>query len=476
MVIRNKLYINGKWIGPSCDEIFEVVNPASEEIIGTIPAAGQLDADAAVMAARNAFERWAGTPVEERAEWLEKIHAGLKKRSAEMAELITAELGMPFKLTKMIQVGLPLGTLSSYAHHARCFPFEDRIGHSLIVKEAAGVVAAITPWNYPLHQIIAKVAPALASGCTVVLKPSEVTPLNAFLLADIIDQVGLPAGVFNLVSGEGPVVGERLAIHEDVDLVSFTGSTRAGKRVAELAAAGVKRVALELGGKSPSIVLEDADLAEAVKGTVKSCFLNSGQTCSAWTRLLVPDELYDEAAALAVEFAKKFQAGDPMDENARLGPLVSRRQYDRVREYIRLGCQEGAELLVGGLDTPAGLSCGFYIQPTVFGRVTAKMSIAREEIFGPVLSIMTYRSEDEAIALANATPYGLAAGVWSADTARAMAVARRLRAGQVDINGAPYNTEAPFGGYRQSGYGREMGRFGMEEYLEVKSIQLPANV
>ena len=475
MVTRDKLYINGQWVAPSCGEVFEVVNPATEEIIGAIPAAMEQDADAAIVAARNAFEGWASTPLEERADWLDKIHAALKTRSGEMAELITAELGMPLKLTRMIQVGLPMVTLVSYANHARTFPFEEKIGHSLIVKEAAGVVAAITPWNYPLHQIVAKVAPALAAGCTVVLKPSEVTPLNAFLLADIIDQVGLPAGVFNLVSGAGPIVGERLAIHEDVDLISFTGSTRAGKRVAELAAAGVKRVALELGGKSASVVLGDADLAEAVKGTAKSCFLNSGQTCSAWTRLLVPEDRYDEAAKLAVSAAKKFQLGDPMDENTRLGPLVSKRQHQRVRDYIRRGCQEGAVLLVGGPDSPAGLERGNYVQPTVFGRVTPEMTIAQEEVFGPVLAIMTYRSEDEAVSLANSTPYGLAAGVWSADETRAMAVARRLRAGQVDINGASYNTEAPFGGYRQSGYGREMGRFGLKEYLEVKSIQLPPN-
>lgn len=473
MLTRDKLYINGQWIAPSCGDIFEVVNPATEEIIGTVPAAREQDADAAVVAARNAFDLWAATPVTERADWLDKIHAELKNRLGEMAALITAELGMPLKLTRMIQVGLPMVTLASYAHHARSFPFEENIGHSLIVKEAAGVVAAITPWNYPLHQIIAKVAPALAAGCTVILKPSEVAPLNAFLLADIIHHVGLPAGVFNLVSGAGSVVGERLASHEEVDLISFTGSTAAGKRVAELASASVKRVALELGGKSPSIILDDADLAEAVKGTVKACFLNSGQTCSAWTRLLVPDDCYDQVAQLAVDAAKKFHLGDPMDESARLGPLVSRRQYERVTDYIRRGCQEGAALLLGGADAPAGLERGYYVQPTVFGRVTPEMTIAREEIFGPVLSIMTYRNEAEAVALANATPYGLAAGVWSGDAARAMAVARLLRCGQVDINGAPYNTEAPFGGYRQSGYGREMGRFGLEEFLEIKAIQLP---
>ncbi|ABA88944.1 omega-oxo-fatty acid dehydrogenase [Syntrophotalea carbinolica DSM 2380] len=472
MLKRNELYINGQWIPASGDGVFEVVNPATEETIGTVPAASVADADAAVRAARNAFEQWSTTPVAERANWLEKIHVELKHRAEEMSQVITAELGMPFKLTKMIQVGLPLATLESFVNHARSFSFEERIGHSLIVKEPAGVVAAITPWNYPLHQIIAKVAPALVAGCPVVLKPSEVTPLNAFLLADVIAQVGLPPGVFNLVSGAGPVVGEHLAGHADVDLISFTGSTRAGKRVAELAAEGVKRVALELGGKSPSVILDDADLPEAVKGTVKACFLNSGQTCSAWTRMLVPEELYEEAAELAVNVARKFVSGDPMDQNTRLGPLVSKRQYERVTEYIRGGIQEGAMLLLGGTEAPAGLDRGYYVQPTVFGRVTPKMTIAQEEIFGPVLSIMTYKTDEEAVALANATPYGLAAGVWSADAERAMSVARRLRAGQVDINGAPYNTEAPFGGYRQSGYGREMGKYGLEEFLEIKAIQL----
>lgn len=473
MLKRNELYINGQWIPASGDEVFEVVNPANEETIGTVPAASAADADAAVRAARNAFEQWSMTPVAERASWLEKIHAELKHRADEMSEVITAELGMPFKLTKMIQVGLPLATLESFVNLARSFSFEEHIGHSLVVKEPAGVVAAITPWNYPLHQIIAKVAPALAVGCPVVLKPSEVTPLNAFLLADVIAQVGLPPGVFNLVSGSGPVIGEHLAGHADVDLISFTGSTRAGKRVAELAAEGVKRVALELGGKSPSVILDDAELPEAVKGTVKACFLNSGQTCSAWTRMLVPEERYEEAAELAVHAAGKFVPGDPMNQNTRLGPLVSKRQHERVTEYIRGGIQEGAMLLLGGTEAPAGLERGYYVQPTVFGRVTPEMTIAQEEIFGPVLSIMTYKTEEEAVALANATPYGLAAGVWSADAERAMLVARRLRAGQVDINGAPYNNEAPFGGYRQSGYGREMGRYGLEEFLEIKAIQLP---
>jgi betaine-aldehyde dehydrogenase len=473
MLKRDKLYINGQWVAASGSDVFSVVNPATEEIVGVVPAAGPAEADVAVQAARQAFAAWSATSPAERADWLEKILVELKSREQEMTELIMAELGMPLKLTKIIQVGLSLETLKSFVGHARSYSFEEQIGNSLVVKEAAGVVAAITPWNYPLYQIIAKVAPALAAGCTVVLKPSEVTPLNAFLLADVIDWVGLPAGVFNLVSGSGSLVGERLAGHEEVDLVSFTGSTRAGKRVAELAAAGVKRVALELGGKSPSLILDDADLAKAVKGTVASCYLNSGQTCNAWTRMLVPEERYEEAAQLAVTAAVKFIPGDPWDEKTRLGPLVSKRQHERVKEFIQSGIQEGAELLLGGADAPEGLERGYFVSPTVFGRVTAGMTIAREEVFGPVLSIQTYRGEDEGVALANDTVYGLAAGVWSGDAGRAMAVARRLRAGQVDINGAPYNTEAPFGGYRQSGYGREMGRYGLEEFLEVKAIQLP---
>jgi betaine-aldehyde dehydrogenase len=473
MLKREELYIGGTWMPATGEGRFDVINPATGDVIGTVPAGREEDVDRAVGAARKAFEGWASTPVEERAGWLDKIRGELKRRADEMTGLITDELGMPYKLTGMIQVGLPLATLASYAGHARSFKFEDEIGHSLIVKEPAGVVAAITPWNYPLHQVVAKLAPALVAGCTVVLKPSEVTPLSAFLLADIIDHVGLPPGVFNLVSGDGPVVGERLAQHPDVDLISFTGSTRAGKRVAELAAVTVKRVALELGGKSPSVILDDADLVEAVKGTVKACFLNSGQTCSAWTRMLVPENRYAEAAQIAVETAAKFTPGDPRDEKTRLGPLVSKRQHDRVLDYIRRGIEEGADLLLGGTDAPEGLERGYYVRPTVFGRVTPAMTIAREEIFGPVLSIMMYRTEEEAIALANDTPYGLAAGVWSSDAARAIAVARRLRVGQVDINGAPYNNEAPFGGYRQSGYGREMGTFGLEEFLEIKAIQRP---
>ncbi len=340
-----------------------------------------------------------------------------------------------------------------------------------MVREPVGVVAAITPWNYPLHQIAAKVAPALAAGCTVVVKPSEVAPLNAFILAEIIDAAGLPKGVFNLVTGYGAVVGEALAGHPEVDMISFTGSTRAGKRVSELAARSVKRVALELGGKSASILLEDADLAAAVKGTVSSCFLNSGQTCAAHTRMLVPESKYDEAAKLAVAEVSKYTVGDPFSETSKLGPLVSAAQRERVRGYIRKGIEEGAELLCGGPEAPPGLAKGWYVKPTVFGRVHPDSTLAQEEVFGPVLSIIAYKDEDEAVAIANNTMYGLSGGVWSKDESRAVRVARRIRTGQVDINGGPFNLLAPFGGFKQSGHGREYGRVGLEEFLEYKSLQ-----
>jgi acyl-CoA reductase-like NAD-dependent aldehyde dehydrogenase len=340
-----------------------------------------------------------------------------------------------------------------------------------VVREPIGVVGCITPWNYPLNQIIAKVAPALAAGCTVVLKPSEVAPLNAFLLTEAIDEAGLPAGVFNLVSGVGPVVGEAIAAHPDVDMVSFTGSTRAGKRVAELAAATVKRVALELGGKSANVVLPDADLEKAVSAGVTNCYLNSGQTCTAWTRMLVPRDRLAEAEQVAAARAERYRVGDPLADGTNLGPLVSEIQRDRVRGYIEKGIAEGAKLVTGGAEPPDGLEKGYFVRPTVFSEVTPDMTVAQEEIFGPVLSIIPYDTEDEAVEIANGTIYGLAGGVWSGDPAHAEQVARRLRTGQVDINGAMYNPLAPFGGYKQSGVGRENGRIGFEEFLETKSLQ-----
>jgi betaine-aldehyde dehydrogenase len=354
---------------------------------------------------------------------------------------------------------------------ARAFHWEEKVGNSLVVREPIGVVGCITPWNFPLNQITLKVAPALAAGCTVVLKPSEIAPVNAMILTEIIHEAGLPAGVFNLVNGLGPVVGEVLATHPEVDMVSFTGSTRAGKRVAELAAATVKRVTLELGGKSASVILPDADLAAAVKGTIGACLLNSGQTCSAHTRMLVPAKRYNEVKSLAQAAIAKFTLGASLDENTRLGPLVSAAQRDRVLGFIRQGLEEGAELVAGGPDKP-DFAQGYFVQPTVL-RVQANDTLAREEIFGPVLVILTYEDEEEAIRIANDTIYGLGGGVWSVDLDHAVAVARQIRTGQVDINGAPFNGNAPFGGYKQSGNGRENGKYGLEEFLEFKALQLP---
>jgi len=472
MQVRDKLYINGQWAAPKGSKSIDVINASTEEVMGRIPEGTADDVNAAVAAARAAFDAWAATPAAERAAFLQKIHEGLKARMEEIGKLIAGEVGMPLKLATMIQVGSPTATFGMYAKMLANFAFEEKVGNSLVLREPVGVVAAITPWNYPLHQIAAKVAPALAAGCTVVLKPSEVAPLNAFVLAEIIHAAGLPAGVFNLVTGYGPVVGEALAAHPQVDMVSFTGSTRAGKRVSELASATVKRVALELGGKSAAVVLDDADLAAAVKGTINACFLNSGQTCSAHTRLLVPESKYEEAAKIAVEVAKGFTLGDPLGGAAKLGPLVSETQRDRVRSYIRKGIEGGAELLAGGADAPEGLPKGYYVKPTIFGRVKPDATIAQEEIFGPVLAIITYKDEDEAVKIANNSPYGLGGGVWSKDEEHAKKVARRMRTGQVDINGGPFNLQAPFGGFKQSGNGRELGRFGLEEFLEYKSLQL----
>ena len=372
-----------------------------------------------------------------------------------------------------IQVGLPIANFANYAKIAREFKFEEKVGNSLVVREPVGVVGAITPWNYPLHQITLKVAPALAAGCTVVLKPSEIAPLNAFVLAEVIEIAGLPKGVFNVVTGLGAKAGEALVKHPGVDMISFTGSTRAGKRISELASASIKRVALELGGKSASVILEDADLATAVKSTVNGCYLNSGQTCTALTRMLVPEKHYDEAAKLAAEAAKSFVPGDPLDEKTRLGPLSSLAQPDRVRGYIKKGVEEGAQLIAGGAEPPEGAPAGgYYVRPTIFGKVKNSMTIAQEEIFGPVLAIIPYKDEEDAVRIANDSPYGLAGAVWSKDDAHAQRIARRIRAGQVDVNGGAFNMNAPFGGFKQSGHGREAGVYGLEEFLEYKSLQL----
>ncbi len=476
MANTDKFYINGQWVAPSTKDKIDVHNAGTGAVMGSVPAGGAKDIEAAVSAARAAFDTWSQTPAATRADFLGKISAGLKARAAELSTMIAQEVGMPIKLAGRIQAGLPIATFGNYAKMAAEFKFEEQVGNSLVLRDAVGVVGAITPWNYPLHQIALKVAAALAAGCTVVLKPSEVAPFNAYLLAEVIHEAGLPKGVFNMVTGLGPVVGEALVAHPQVDAISFTGSTRAGKRISEVAAQTVKRVTLELGGKSASVILDDADLATAVKGTIGNCYLNSGQTCTAFTRMLVPEAKYEEAKALAAEAVKGYAPGDPMSETSRLGPLSSAAQLERVRSYIKKGIEEGAELVAGGADAPEGfdgeLRGGYYVKPTVFGKVNPKSTIGQEEIFGPVLSIITYKDEEDAIRIANDTIYGLAGGVWSADTAHAQKVARRLRAGQIDINGGPFNMNAPFGGFKQSGHGREAGVYGLEEFLEYKSLQL----
>jgi betaine-aldehyde dehydrogenase len=473
MLNRDKFFIDGRWVTPAGKEAIDVHNAGTGEVMGRVPAGTAKDIDVAVAAARAALDGWRDTPAEKRAEYLEKISAGLKARADELAKLIAQEVGMPLKMANRIQAGLPIANFANYARLVKEFSFETRVGNSLVVREPVGVVGAITPWNYPLHQIALKVAPALAAGCTVVLKPSEVAPFNAFLLAEAVEASGLPKGVFNVVTGTGAAAGEALVKHAGVDMISFTGSTRAGKRISELAAQSVKRVALELGGKSASVILDDADLAAAVKGTVNGCYLNSGQTCTALTRMLVPDSLYPEASRLAAEAAKTFVVGDPLVETTRLGPLTSQAQLERVRSYIKKGVAEGAELLAGGAEQPEGVPAGgYYVKPTVFGKVRNDMTIAQEEIFGPVLSIIPYKDEEDAVRIANDSPYGLAGAVWSKDEARAQRVARRIRAGQVDVNGGAFNMNAPFGGFKQSGHGREAGVYGLEEFLEYKSLQL----
>lgn len=472
MQAYEKHYIGGDWVAPEKTDTIDVISASTEQVMGRVPAGTAGDVDRAVKAAAEAFPGWAALPVSERADYLQKLADALKDRAGAIAETIAGEVGMPLKMSQAIQAGLPVMNMGLFAKLVREYEFEEEIGNSLVVREPVGVVGCITPWNYPLHQIVAKVAPALAAGCTVVLKPTEVAPLNAFMLAEVVHEVGLPAGVFNLVCGYGPVVGEAIAAHPQVDMVSFTGSTRAGIRVAEVASATVKRVAQELGGKSANILLDDADFEKAVKSGVGACYLNSGQTCTALTRMLVPASRKDEAVELARKVAEAFTVGDPLGGSAKLGPLISDIQRERVRSYIQKGIDEGATLVTGGVEAPEGLDKGYYVRPTIFADVTNDMTIAQEEIFGPVLSIIAYEDEDDAVRIANDSMYGLAGGVWSADKDRAIGVARRIRAGQIDINGGRFNAMAPFGGYKQSGNGRELGKQGLEEFLETKSMQL----
>ncbi|GAA0803043.1 aldehyde dehydrogenase family protein [Spirilliplanes yamanashiensis] len=461
-----QLYIDGAWT-PGRDTI-AVENPATGETVGHCAAGTAADVDAAVAAARAAFDGWAATPFAERRAALDRLHGALAARAGELADTIARELGTPLKVATRVQVGLPLTVLRGYADSAP--QPDEEIGHSLVVREPVGVVGAITPWNYPLHQVVAKLAPAVLAGCTVVLKPSELTPLVAGLLFEAVHAAGFPPGVLNLVTGTGPVVGQAIAAHPGVDMVSFTGSTAVGRGVAHAAADRIARVALELGGKSANIVLADADVARAVKVGVGNAFLNSGQTCTAWTRMLVHRDAYDRAVALAAEAAAGYTAGDPFDPATRLGPLVSAAQRDRVRGHIARAEADGARLVSGGLDAPVP-GRGHYVAGTVFADVDPGSALAQEEVFGPVLAIMPFDTDDEAVAIANHSRYGLAGGVWSADPDRALAVARRLRTGAVDVNGAAFNPLAPFGGYKQSGLGRELGPHGLAEFQQLKAIQ-----
>jgi aldehyde dehydrogenase (NAD+) len=463
-----QLYVDGTWTTPKGAGTLDVVDPTTETVFATIPDATPADVDLAVAAAREAFEPWWHTEPAERAALLRRVAGAIEARGDELAEIEAHEIGMPKHLAARSQVRLGVRAFATAAEVLERFPFEDR-SSGVVVREPIGVVGAITPWNFPLNQIGSKVAYALAAGCTVVLKPSEVAPVSAFVLADILDEVGLPAGCFNLVTGLGVTVGEAIVGHPDVDMVSFTGSTQAGRRVAELAARTVKRVALELGGKSPYVILDDADLARAVPPGVSSAFSNCGQTCSALTRMLVPRPLLGTAEDIARSWAATFTVGDPFSEATRLGPLVSATQRDRVRSYIQKGIDEGARLVTGGPEAPEGLGRGYFVRPTIFSDVDPSMTIAREEIFGPVLSMIPYDTDEEAIRIANDTPFGLAAGV-AGSPDRAMHVARSIRAGQVRVNDGFRPDDAPFGGYKQSGNGRELGVHGLEEFLEIKAL------
>ena len=471
MKIYKQFYINGKWVDPVKKiDSFDVLNPANEKVIGQVSLGTPHDVDSAVISARNAFNFFSQTSVEDRLTLLERIIEVYESRYDEVAETISLEMGAPISLSKNAQAKSGLTHFSQSIEVLHNFRWEERSGSTLIRKEPVGVVGMITPWNWPINQISCKVAPALAAGCTMILKPTEIAPLNAMLFAEIMHEANVPAGVFNLVNGDGPTVGEAMSSHPDIDMISFTGSTRAGIAVAKGAADTVKRVAQELGGKSPNIILEDSDFESAIKRSTEHCFNNSGQSCNAPTRMLVPENRHNEAKEIAKQTAELTKVGDPFDDNTTIGPVVSAVQYNKVQDLIKKGIEEGAELVVGGLGKPEGLTTGYYVKPTVFAGVSNDMAIAREEIFGPVLSILPYKNEEEAIEIANDTDYGLYGYVFSNNAERAKLVANRIRAGSVSINGAGADPSTPFGGYKQSGNGRERGPFGFDEFLEVKAV------
>jgi acyl-CoA reductase-like NAD-dependent aldehyde dehydrogenase len=468
---RTKIFVGGEWVEPFGRTRISVESPTSEEPIGEVPACDEQDVARAVDAASAALPGWRETAPALRADFLARLRDELESRSEEMVTTIIDEVGSPWRIATKIQTELPLTVLDSYVQLLDTFEFESRVGNSLVVAQPIGVVAAITPWNYPLHQLVVKVAAALAAGCTVVAKPSELTPFSTYLLFDAIEAAGLPAGVINLVTGEGPSVGEYLVSHPGVNMVSLTGSTRAGKRVAQLASASLKRISLELGGKSASVILDDADLSTAIKVSLANAYLNSGQTCTAWTRILVDANRYEEALGICRELAGGYALGDPHEKETRLGPLISSPQRTKVRDLISQGLEEGARLVVGGSDAPQGFDRGYFVAPTVLADVHPDDTVAQEEIFGPVACVMSYTDEARALDIANNSIYGLAGAVWSADEGRAEMFARQMHTGSIDINGGRYNPLAPFGGVKQSGIGREMGEYGLEEFLQPTSLQ-----
>ncbi len=473
MIERNKLYIDGEWVTPSGREVITVLEAATGEPIGTVPSGDSVDADRAIHAARRAFDQWAQVPIAERADVVTAIAAGLREREDELARLMSQEVGTPLAISVRVQVGLAATVFETIADAARELPGEERIGNSMIIRVPVGVVGAITPWNYPLYQLAAKVGPALAAGCTVIVKPSSIAPLSNFILADIIDSLDLPPGVFNLVSGPGSEIGELLSSHPEIDMVSITGSTGAGVRVAQAAAPTVKKVALELGGKSAFLIAEGADLDVAIQNAVRGCFVNNGQTCSATTRLIVPNSMIADVEERVAALVNAFTVGDPLNPEVDLGPVASAAQHKVVSDYIDIGMNEGT-LIAGGPGRPEGLDRGYFIKPTVFSRLSPKARIVQEEIFGPVLAIVGYDSLEQGIDFANDSEFGLSGAVFAADVPTAVSIAQRLRTGQVAVNGGRFNAQAPFGGFKTSGIGRELGHHGLLEYFELLSIQFPS--
>lgn len=473
MINRDALYIDGQWIKPATGDVIEVDEAATEEIIGTVPAGDAADAERAILAARRAFDSWSETPINERADVVQALADGLRANEAKLAKIMAQEVGSPIAIAERVQVGLAATVFETMAEAAREMPAEERIANSMVIRAAVGVVGAITPWNYPLYQLAAKVGPALAAGCTIVVKPSSVAPLATFVLADLVHELGLPSGVFNLVSGRGALVGEMLSSHKEIDMVSITGSTGAGVRVSQAAAPTIKKVALELGGKSAFLIAPGADLDEAVPNAVRGAFVNNGQTCAATTRLIVPNSVIDEVEQRVAAMVNAFVIGNPLDPSVTLGPVASVGQFKTVKDYIDIGMTEGT-LIAGGPGGVDGLDRGYFVKPTVFSRLSPKARVVQEEIFGPVLVILGYDTLEEGIAIANDSEFGLSGAVFAADIPEAVRIAKRLRTGQVSVNGGRFNAKAPFGGYKTSGIGRELGHHGLMEYFELQSLQFPS--